>query len=239
MKRILDIKVGDEFGDLICIAINPPSKSTNNTTTYTMECKYCHRQKKMLSSTIRLKHGITHKACGKGLKTKDPVFYDRWQAMRTRTTNPNYQHYADYGGRGISSEAFKYFIDFYDAMYPSFKALADKIGSNNVSLERMDVNRDYTPQNCIWIPLVEQHCNTRDIIRLAVQNKNNIEIVNLHKNLLGFCRENNLYYSSVKHYIATYGIYINDQFIIRKLYEPINLVQFSTDPIELVSYSKV
>lgn len=34
MKRILDIKVGDEFGDLIYIAINPPSKSTNNTTTF-------------------------------------------------------------------------------------------------------------------------------------------------------------------------------------------------------------
>ena len=84
--------MGDIYGDLKCISIYPPNtKSDNKSTLYEMECLKCHRRKLMLGSTIRLEHGITHKACGKGLKLKDPIFYDRWQAMRTRTNNPNYK----------------------------------------------------------------------------------------------------------------------------------------------------
>ena len=49
----------------------------NITKFYIMKCNKCGRTKEMLSSTIRRKSGTTHKSCGKNLKTKDPIFYQR------------------------------------------------------------------------------------------------------------------------------------------------------------------
>lgn len=61
---ILEINVGDTFGDLECIEI------VNQTgwRKFLMKCKICGREKCMDSSTIRNKCGIYHKACGKGIK---------------------------------------------------------------------------------------------------------------------------------------------------------------------------
>lgn len=115
----------------------------------------------MKSSTIRIKHGIHHSACGKGLKTVNKTFYSRWQGMRSRTTNPKASHYQDYGGRGIKSDEFALFIDFYDSMYESFCEKSKEIGEQNVSLERIDVNGDYTKENCTWIHIKNQHGNCR------------------------------------------------------------------------------
>ena len=166
MRKILNVQVGDVFGDLKCVGTTykkHPNGSGSNY--YTMECMICGRRKDMLSSTIRKGHGITHKACGKYLKLKDKVFYNRWQAMRTRTTNPNYQHAKCYSEKGINSDEFKYFIDFYDKMYPSYRQLADKIGEHNVSLERIDNSKNYCVENCKWIYIKDQHKNTTRTVK--------------------------------------------------------------------------
>ena len=192
IKKILEINIGDNFDDLICIGII----NKNNKNYYRMKCTKCGREKDMLSSTIRYKHGTFHKACGKNLKTKNKIFYSRWQAMRTRTTNINYEHSDCYFKRGISSDEFKYFIDFYDELYDSFILLANKIGAKNVSLERIDYNKDYSKDNCIWINKNKQQANTRKNIIFEVTYPNgDIEI---HKNLRGFAIDNNLSYSCVR-----------------------------------------
>ena len=164
--RKLEIHIGDVFGDLKCIDYFYSKK--HHQEVYEMECIKCKRTKTMLGSTIRIKHGIMHSACGEGIKTKNKVFYNRWQAMRTRTNNPNYSHYADYGGRGINSDEFENFVDFYDAMYESFIEKAKEIGENNTSLERIDVNGNYTKDNCIWIDKHAQPKNQRSTIRCIV-----------------------------------------------------------------------
>ena len=108
----------------------------------------------------------------------------RWKAMRTRTTNPNYEHADRYVNRGINSEAFKHFIDFYDAMYDSYLELANKIGSHNVSLERKDVDGNYDPDNCIWIPKQDQPKNTSRTVKFkAIYPDGHTEI---HKNATEF-----------------------------------------------------
>ena len=89
MKNILSIEIGDVFGDMKCVDI---LKYNHNRIFYVMECTKCYRKKNMLSSTIRLQKGIYHKSCGRNLKTKDEIFYSRWCAMRTRTTNQKYEH---------------------------------------------------------------------------------------------------------------------------------------------------
>lgn len=157
---------------------------------YVMQCMICGRKKEMLSSTIRYKKGITHKLCGKGIKTKDLYFYNRWHAMRTRTENPNYEHAEHYSLKGVDSDEFKYFIDFYDKMYNSYKELADVIGKENVSLERIDVNKGYTSENCMWINKHDQPKNTSRIVTFKATFPDAHE--EICRNVNQFAREHNL-----------------------------------------------
>lgn len=202
--RLLDISVGDEFGDLICtkvifkigVGFRSNGKPVENKYEYEMTCKICNRKKIMLSSTIRIGHGITHKACGKGIKTKDPIFYDRWESMRTRTNNPNYEHANCYSERGINSDEFENFIDFYDSMYASFKEKADEIGANNTSLERIDVNKNYSKENCIWIHKNQQQENQRRTVNFITTFPDGHE--EICRNVRKFAREHNLNESSIR-----------------------------------------
>ena len=188
MKKMYKYNVGDKVDDLLCTEVIIPEKGSGKCTLYRMQCMRCGREKLMLGPTIAYRHGTTHAACGKGLKTLDKRFHSEWCAMRTRTTNPNYMFYHCYGGRGISSESFKYFIDFYDTLYKSYVDACKQYGAKNVSLERIDVNGDYTPDNCTWIPLSEQKGNQQKTVKFEVvfpdghieQHKNISKFVKLH-----------------------------------------------------------
>lgn len=160
-----------------------------------MECTICKRRKKMTQNVINAKSGIYYKACGQFLKQKDKIFYNRWENMRYRTTSDNYDHYEYYKGKGINSDEFKYFIDFYDALYESFLEHAKIYGKNNTSLERIDISKSYTKENCTWVTLAEQKGNTsRTKTFKAIDPEGNIY---LSKNVTKFCKEHNLVRSTL------------------------------------------
>lgn len=194
MKAMYVYDIGDIVGDLECIDIKKPAKGSGDGTRYLMRCKKCGREKWALGATLFRKSGITHKACGKGLKTVDKRFHSLWCAMRTRTTNPNYQHYEDYGARGINSDAFENFIDFYDTMYESYVIACKKYGTKNVSLERIDANGNYCPENCEWIDIHKQPCNCRNTINFIARSPGGLEYKG--RNLMEFTRSHGLDYNS-------------------------------------------
>lgn len=76
-----------------------------------------------------------------------------WRGMIARCTNPNVWNYKYYGGRGIKVcgrwMKFENFIADLGAPLPG------------LSLERIDVNGNYEPSNCKWIPKNLQSRNTR------------------------------------------------------------------------------
>lgn len=116
--------------------------------------------------------------------------------MRTRTTNPNYHAANCYSQKNIHSDEFTYFIDFYDAMYASYKELADKIGANNTSLERLDNDKPYTKENCIWIHKQNQPKHTSKITKFEVTFPDgHIEI---HQNVREFAKQHNLNESTIR-----------------------------------------
>lgn len=189
MREIQKLKPGDIVDDLQCIC-KVKDKKNKNLYKYRMKCLICGREKDMLSSTIRHHCGTKHKACGKGLKTKNRIFYSRWENMRTRTTNDLYHGSKHYKEKGINSNEFKYFIDFYDAMYDSFKKVADIIGPENTSLERLDNNKSYSKENCIWIHKKDQPKNVSTIVHFLVEFPDGK--IEEHKNVREFALKNGL-----------------------------------------------
>lgn len=160
-RKILDNEIYD---DMKCLhQIKRKTGSGKYVYKYLMECTKCHRKKEMLASTILSHRGTSHSSCGKGLKTVDKTFYSIWQGIRTRTTNPNSGNHRWYVDRNISSESWKYFIDFYDDMYSLY--VKSKEHLKCPSIERIDYNRDYCKENCTFIELNEQQINTSRSIR--------------------------------------------------------------------------
>lgn len=167
--RKYDYHVNDVIDDQKIIEIIPPLKGSGDSVRFKVVCQKCGREKFMLGATLARRSGTKHSACGKTVKTKDKRFYSIWQNIRTRTTNTKYEHYNDYGGRGINSDEFKNFIDFYDSMYTSYKEACNRYGENNVSIERLDVNGNYCVSNCTWIPISEQKGNTRKTVYFEIE----------------------------------------------------------------------
>lgn len=84
----------------------------------------------------------------------------RWHGMRRRCFNPEDRDYNSYGGRGIKVDPS--WLDF-----EAFHAWAISSGfRDDLTLERIDVDGDYEPGNCCWIPMVEQSRNRRCVVRI-------------------------------------------------------------------------
>lgn len=84
-----------------------------------------------------------------------------WGSMLDRCTNKRSGGYHNYGGRGIEvCEAWK--------RYEEFRDWAKSHGyTDSLSIERIDVNGHYCPDNCTWITLREQNYNRRSTVRIA------------------------------------------------------------------------
>lgn len=84
-----------------------------------------------------------------------------YRKMRERCYNPQCKDYPNYGGRGITvDERWCAFEAFYRDMGP-------KPGPQ-FSIERVDVNAGYTPENCKWATKEEQANNTRNTRRITI-----------------------------------------------------------------------
>ena len=83
--------------------------------------------------------------------------YEIWKGAKRRCTSPSCKDYPDYGGRGITM--CKEWLENFD----EFWNWAWEHGYNpELSLERVDVDTGYSPENCRWASDIEQKLNRQD-----------------------------------------------------------------------------
>ena len=139
-----------------------------------------------------LKSGAV-KSCGCLRKEAKPTLrhnmsktrlYRIWAAMKCRCYTQSHHSYKNYGGRGIKV------CDRWKNSSDEFIEWAIINGyTDDMTIERIDVNKDYCPENCTWIPANKQQAN-RTTCKYFTHNGET-------KNLTDWCSILNLPYKQV------------------------------------------
>jgi len=96
-------------------------------------------------------------------KSKTPT-YNIWKGMRKRCLNPTDKSFHNYGGRGIS-------VCNRWSKYENFYSDIGERPSNKHSIDRIDNNGNYEPNNCQWALKETQMNNMRTNINLTYKHK--------------------------------------------------------------------
>jgi hypothetical protein len=86
-----------------------------------------------------------------------------WSAMLERCRNPLVKNYHNYGGRGIKvCDRWYSFEKFYEDMGDTYQ--------EGLTIDRLDVDRDYEPSNCAWVPDVVNKRNRRNTFKYRLED---------------------------------------------------------------------
>lgn len=171
----LKAMIGKRFGMLTVISRSGYHQYPNGRRDITYRC-ICDCGNEVDVLGIHLRSGHT-KSCGcyRAENTSDmrtthgatgTRLYTIWKNMRERCNNPNHNDYTNYGGRGIKV------CKEWDCDFSSFYNWANHNGyRDELSIDRINVNDGYHPNNCRWVTQKQQCNNTRRNINIEFQNE--------------------------------------------------------------------
>lgn len=143
----------------------------NGDCSWQCECS-CDKKTIVIASTANLNRG-RNKCCGcenpkrvlhNATHTKE---YKTWCTIKSRCYDINNKEYKDYGGRGIKvCERWLKSPDIF------IKDMGEKPEpKEDYSIDRIDVNGDYSPENCRWVTRKEQANNTTKNVLIKFNGK--------------------------------------------------------------------
>ena len=163
MGKLIDL-TGQKFNHLE--VLRKDDSRHENCACWICRCDVCGREVSMKANTLK---SLRQHTCGCGHPMKDVQnqsrdrLYGIWIKMKHRCYNTKAGKYKNYGGRGITmcEEWLKDYNTFRDW------ALAHGY-EETLTIDRINVNGNYEPDNCRWIPLNEQGKNTTRTVRITV-----------------------------------------------------------------------
>lgn len=112
-----------------------------------------------------IRRSRAHKYSGEYTSKHTPVLYSMWISMRRRCNCPSEPSYKNYGGRGISI-----CDEWYD--FETFQTWAYSHGyEKGLTIDRIDVDGDYCPENCRWADWYVQGNNRRNNVKYEFQGE--------------------------------------------------------------------
>lgn len=148
-NRYEDIDIGTVINGFKYLGDLPKDvwQSNGKLRTCYFECKFCNN---IFSTALKSIKTENTKSCGcqRGLKnTKHGMsrtrFYKIWLKMKERCDNSKSEYFDDYGGRGVCyCTEWGEFTNFYNDMFENY--------SDDLELDRIDVNGNYSKENCTW-----------------------------------------------------------------------------------------
>ena len=95
---------------------------------------------------------------------KKPPLYSVWQSMKARCLNPRNKAFGGYGGRGIT---------ICERWVRSYEAFAEDMSPRPVgySIDRIDNDKGYSPENCRWSDKKTQQRNQRRAVFVVVDGQ--------------------------------------------------------------------
>ena len=168
MSNKLELQ-GKKFGRLT--VIKEYGKDKNGKVLWECQCDCGNKTVSLGSNLVRgkslscgcLKNELTANRTKKhGMR--NTKIYKKWQGMKRRCYEKEDTHYKYYGGRGINvcdewlgERGFENFYNW--SMRSGYR--------DSLSIERKDVNGNYCPENCCWIPLPDQSRNKTNTKRIS------------------------------------------------------------------------
>lgn len=155
MSKFIDL-TGQTFGYWKVISMS--SKGANTHSKWLCECTLCGKKQDVCSSSLTMGRSTKCRSCATTqCKTKpysnDPIKIV-FKGMKQRCYNPHSSSYHNYGAKGIAicDEWLNNPNSFYDWAYSNGY-------TKGLTIERKDVAKNYSPDNCCFIPRSEQSKN--------------------------------------------------------------------------------
>ena len=158
------IEIGEKIGRLTVIKC--VGKKDNGAKIYQCVCD-CGNFKEVLGVELRREHT---RSCGclfKDVQLKTVSkhgqrytrLYSIWKDIKKRCNNPKSAHFNSYGGRGI-----KVCDEWANEFHPFYEWAMANGYSDELSIDRKNVNGNYEPSNCRWATMKEQANNKRNSV---------------------------------------------------------------------------
>ena len=120
-----------------------------------------------------------------------------FNGMKVRCYNPNHGDYKRYGLRGITV-CDEWYTPHSHAGFNAFKKWALSHGyRDDLTIDRIDYNKGYSPENCRWVDMGVQNNNSSHNHLITYNNKT--------QSLSLWCREFSLPYDTIKRRINCFG----------------------------------